>query len=602
MLKKLTFIILCLLYSNFSKAAYINYSGSTDLCITNPSVTLNAMPANAISYDWYFQDVYGHLNHLFSVTGNSYTAWETGYYYCIVTDGSGPSTTQSIMVRQAWNGKFAWDYQDYNTTCDHNALHVNTSTIAFSSYQWIKNGQIIPGATTAYYTATTPGFYNCWVGNTCGADTNTYGLNIPYVLQTLPSTLALTSSVGDTLCSGTQFTLSLPSFFGATYTWVKMINNGYIILNANSPNSSYTSTSGAQGYSVYRCDVRNGCSSRTTPLDTIWFTGSTTSVSVQSTANTFCAGDSVKLSAVSPNSGMYYQWKESGVDIPGKTSKDLNVLSAGDYSVFVTNGGTCSATSANQVITRYSNPSATINTQGSTTFCSGDSVLLTGNSGSTLSYQWTKNQIAIPGANSLNYTAKTAGNYRLEVTNSHGCHRTSSVKKILVNSLPTASISALGSTSFCQGGSVMLQGPSTSGLSYQWKKNGVALASANTNQYLASTAGYYRCLVTNANGCSKLSNSINVTVPCRSEEMLSSSSELYAYPNPSSTGFKISLNEISSSEITTQLFDIAGRSIKFDFNIDENNDLEIGKLPAGIYQLVIRSGDESSVVSLVALD
>jgi hypothetical protein len=176
------------------------------------------------------------------------------------------------------------------------------------------------------------------------------------------------------------------------------------------------------------------------------------------------------------------------------------------------------------------------------------------------------------------------------------------VKKILVNSLPTASISALGSTSFCQGGSVILQGPSTSGLSYQWKKNGVALASANTNQYLASTAGYYRCLVTNVNGCSKLSNSINVTVPCRSEEMLSSSSQLYAYPNPSSTGFKISLNEISASEITTQLFDIAGRSIKFDFNIDENNDLEIGKLPAGIYQLVIRSGDESSVVSLVALD
>jgi hypothetical protein len=594
--------MLCLLYSNFSKAAYITYTGSTDLCFANPSLNLYAMPANAISYDWYFEDVYGHLNHLTSVTGNYFSAVRTGYYYCIVTDSSGSSTTNTVMIRQTWVGEFVWDSQDYRYKCDHIELHVNTSTIAFSSYQWTRNGQIIPGATLPNYYATIGGFYNCWVGNTCGADTNTYGLNIPYVLQTLPSTLALTSSVGDTLCSGTQFTLSLPSFFGATYTWVTMLNNGYFILNANSPDNSYTSTSGAQGYRVYRCDVSNACSYRTTPLDTIWSTGSTTSVSVQSTANAFCAGDSVKLSAVSPNTGMHYQWKESGVDIPGKTSKDLNVLSAGDYSVFVTNGGTCSATSANQVITRYSNPSAKISTQGSTTFCSGDSVLLTGNSGSTLSYQWTKNQIAIPGANSLNYTAKTAGNYRLEVTNSHGCHRTSSVKKILVNSLPTASISALGSTSFCQGGSVILQGPSTSGLSYQWKKNGVALASANTNQYLASTAGYYRCLVTNVNGCSKLSNSINVTVPCRSEEMLSSSSQLYAYPNPSSTGFKISLNEISASEITTQLFDIAGRSIKFDFNIDENNDLEIGKLPAGIYQLVIRSGDESSVVSLVALD
>jgi hypothetical protein len=506
------------------------------------------------------------------------------------------------MIRQAWVGEFVWDYQNYSTTCDHNALHVNTSTIAFSSYQWTRNGQIIPGATSPNYNATTGGFYNCWVGNTCGADTNTYGLNVPYVLQTLPSTLALTSSVGDTLCLGTQFTLSLPSFFGATYTWVRVYTNSHSFLTVNSLDTSYSSYGGANGFAVYTCEVRNGCSSRSIPNDTIWYTGSTTSVSVQSTSSSFCAGDSVKLSAVSPNGGLSYQWKESGVDIPGKTSKDLNVLTGGDYSVYVTNGVSCSATSANQVITRYSNPSATISTQGSTTFCSGDSVLLTGNSGSTLSYQWTKNQIAIPGANSLNYTAKTAGNYRLEVTNSHGCHRTSSVKKILVNSLPTASISALGSTSFCQGGSVMLQGPLTSGLSYQWKKNGVALALANTNQYLATNAGYYRCLVTNANGCSKLSNSINVTVPCRSEELLSSVSELYAYPNPSSTGFKISMDNISSNELSVQLFDISGRLIKFNYNIDENNNLEIEKLSAGIYQLVIKGGDKSSVISLVALD
>ncbi|HQF29501.1 MAG TPA: hypothetical protein PLD36_12865, partial [Bacteroidia bacterium] len=83
MLKKLTFVMLCLLYSNFSKAAYITYTGSTDLCFANPSLTLYAMPANAISYDWYFEDVYGHLNHLTSVTGNYFSAVRTGYYYCI---------------------------------------------------------------------------------------------------------------------------------------------------------------------------------------------------------------------------------------------------------------------------------------------------------------------------------------------------------------------------------------------------------------------------------------------------------------------------------------------------------------------------------------
>jgi len=605
MKKNLFLLFVFVLFSQKLLASSLTPQGSTDLCITHPSVNLIVSPANALNYDWCFIDVYGHLNHLISVTGNTYTAWNTGFYYCVVTETGGVvTTTNSIMVRQAWNGQSVWSYQNFDLTCGQNLLQVYFYwPITFDTYQWTRNGQIIPGATSSSYSATTGGFYNCWIGNSCGADTNSYGLNVPYVLQTLPASIPLTASAGDTVCLSSQYKLSVPYYFGAKYTWRKILSNGSnIAITLNSADTSLTRIGYSAGYDVYRCDLQNGCSARNTINDTIWSTGNLTSVTIQPVTNSFCVGDSVTLNAYSPNGDVNYQWKESGIDIPGKTAKELTVSAGGNYSVFVTNGISCSATSTSQLITRYSNPASTITSQGATTFCNGDSVVLTGNYGNTLSYQWTKNNITIPGANVLNYTAKSAGNYRLQVTNSHGCSRISSVKKITVNSLPTASISALGSTSFCQGGSVMLQGPSTSGLAYQWKKNGVLLSGGNNSQYLASLAGNYRCLVTNTNGCSKLSNSISVTVPCRNNDKYGDLGNIYAYPNPSSSGFKISLENISSNDVTAQLFDITGRIVNFDLHIDDNGNIEIEKLPAGMYQLLLNYGDKSSAISLVALD
>ncbi|MBL0072245.1 MAG: hypothetical protein IPP34_10775 [Bacteroidetes bacterium] len=76
----------------------------------------------------------------------------------------------------------------------------------------------------------------------------------------------------------------------------------------------------------------------------------------------------------------------------------------------------------------------------------------------------------IAGANGHNYTATTAGKFKCEVTSPAGCSKSSSVIEVVVNPLPTATITAGGPTTFCAGGSVALNANTGTGLTYQWKK------------------------------------------------------------------------------------------------------------------------------------
>jgi hypothetical protein len=143
-------------------------------------------------------------------------------------------------------------------------------------------------------------------------------------------------------------------------------------------------------------------------------------------ATTFCSGGSVLLSVPS-GANKAYQWKKSGVNIPGATLSSYTATASENYKVSVTNTATgCSKTTAVPTyITVNPVPSSTITPQGPTTFCAGGSVTLKANSGAGLTYQWKKNGTNISGAANINYIATTAGVYRTKVTNANGCTKVS---------------------------------------------------------------------------------------------------------------------------------------------------------------------------------
>lgn len=126
---------------------------------------------------------------------------------------------------------------------------------------------------------------------------------------------------------------------------------------------------------------------------------------------------------LSIGSSVYYGWARLNVYVtPG--GPHFNVK---DYAY---------NTVANQIILagQTCSPQATIKANGPLSFCSGGSVVLTSkNSGNTLKYQWKKNNININGATNKNYTATTAGDYKVKVTDTiNNCYKTSGIKTVIV--------------------------------------------------------------------------------------------------------------------------------------------------------------------------
>ncbi|MEN9303107.1 MAG: hypothetical protein RL264_1536, partial [Bacteroidota bacterium] len=69
---------------------------------------------------------------------------------------------------------------------------------------------------------------------------------------------------------------------------------------------------------------------------------------------------------------------------------------------------------------------------------------------------------------------------------------------ITINASPTATITAGGATTFCQGASVVLNANTGTGLTYQWKNNDTNISGATAASYTANASGSYTVDVTNS--------------------------------------------------------------------------------------------------------
>jgi uncharacterized protein (DUF779 family) len=233
--------------------------------------------------------------------------------------------------------------------------------------------------------------------------------------------------------------------------------------------------------------VNNGSQTGTSSATVVSINPAPVNSITASGPTTLCPGASVVLS--SGSSTGTYLWSN------GSTTKSITVSTTGNYSVTVTGTNGCTASSSIAGVTALSAVTATISSSGSTTICQGKFVTLTANSGA--SYLWST------GATTQAINASTAGTYSVTVTQSGGCSKTSSPTNVIVNALPSNTITNSGPTSFCAGGSVTLSSTAT-GVTYRWS-NG-----STTPSIVVTTSGNYSCTTTNASGCSNISSSIVV--------------------------------------------------------------------------------------------
>ncbi len=460
---------------NYLALPTVTVNGTTTFC-TGLTRTLTA-PAGMASYLW--------SN---GATTQSIIVNTSGSYTVTVKNARGCSRTSNPVVITVTPGPIASVAVSGATSfcTGGSTLLTGSSTTAGVSYQWLNNGVNVSGATTAYYNATTSGNYAVKVTkNGC------VGTSAATAITTNPNpTATITGTL--TVCNGTATTLTAPSGTGLSYQWLQ---GGSAIPNATA--NTYSAASGGS-YTVEVTNTTTGCFATSAAANVV-----ATNLSLVTTASNsgiICGLTPVTLTATNI-AGATYEWYRNGQIQAGAVATTYSASTGGSYYAKATKSG-CSVFSSSIGVTSQTAPSITV---PASTVCSGVAVTMTASTGS--SYQWYNNNVALSGATNNNYTTLTAGNYSVKVGS---C--TSIPTAITVNPLPTATITASGTTSFCLGNNVTLNGNTGTGLAYQWRKTNTNIAGATSSSYLANTSGSYTVKVTNTTtGCSKTSTAVAVT-------------------------------------------------------------------------------------------
>ncbi len=299
-------------------------------------------------------------------------------------------------------------------------------------------------------------------------------------------------------CANAQLVLNVTNpIAGASYLWQQ---NG-VDMAGQTGTALTVSTSG-----VYRVRVSLGCNFIFSAEQVVTINGQPIAVIAGNSPQTVCGGgNSVTLTAT--QSPLFtYQWRRDGTAIAGATNATFSANTAGVYTVAVT---ACTNTVISNAITLVNPTVVTPVVSGSNLLCTGGSTRLSA-SPFNANYQWRLNGVNIIGATGSTYEATQVGDYT--VIDPRTCNPNPSSSFIIQAATTPATIAITGNLQACQGNSARLTATSGAGFTYQWFRNGQAIANAVANPYQATQAGSYTVQVNDACNRVLTSPAVNVTI------------------------------------------------------------------------------------------
>jgi hypothetical protein len=134
---------------------------------------------------------------------------------------------------------------------------------------------------------------------------------------------------------------------------------------------------------------------------------------------------------------------------------------------------------------------------------------------------------------------------------------TSGFATLYVNPLPTISLLASRPLALLPGNTLTLTAVvSPGGGTYQWYKNGVAMAGvtgAALTNLTVDDIGSYTCVYTDLNGCKQTSAAMVVTGE--------PSDKIWVYPNPNTGHFQVRFFNATNEAVTLNIFNSAGQKV-----------------------------------------
>jgi predicted RNase H-like HicB family nuclease len=416
----------------------------------------------------------------------SVSSLSTGNYTVTVTDANGCVAVSSVLITQPAAALSSTLSVSQNVSCfggNNGSLSLSVSNgTAPYNYQWNT------GSTASSLSGLTIGTYTVTVTDANGCtNVRTATVGQPAVALT-PS---ISSTVAVSCFGGNDGSVNL-SVAGGTAPYSYIWNNG-----ATTQDLSSLATG---AYTVSISDA-NGCTANAQV--TITQPAAALASSVSSSQQVSCFGGNNGTVSLSVNGGTApysYNWSN------GAATQNINGLSAGTYTVTVTDVNGCTATQSRVITQPVAALSTTANVSQNVSCFGGNngSVNLSVSGGTTpYTYVWSN------GTSTEDLTDLSAGTYTVTVTDVNGCIANRTITVTQPSAAIQAAAGVLQSVS-CNNGndgqiSLGISG-GTSPYTYSWS-NGDTTAAIN-----GLSAGSYTVTVTDANGC-VAGSSATVTQP-----------------------------------------------------------------------------------------
>ncbi|WP_129751573.1 gliding motility-associated C-terminal domain-containing protein [Flavobacterium beibuense] len=427
------------------------------------------------------------------------SAAQNGNYYLQVTlPDFAPVVSNTVNINLAVQ---TVTISGTTTICSGSSTVLSSSLTAPTySFQWYKDGVAIPGATSSTYSANAEGDYYITVGNgTCNMQSNTLTITTA-VVNINSSTPTL-----DLILPGQTKTLTVTTDAnGPQYSWTR---DGVAIAGTTS-----TINATQDGEYVVTVTQTVGCAATAQYTFVLEYpTGFNVTIAAQAgyiaCTSTSATLDITNFIAITPSGnvpmtdlGYAYQWFKDGVAVAGATTPSLTITSAaqnGNYYLQITLPDFAPVVS-NTVNINLAVQTVTIS--GTATICPGSTTLLSSSlTAPTYSFQWYKDGVAIPGANSATYSANAVGDYYITVGNGT-CNMQSNTITVTLETISVNSTNPVVDIILPGQNKLITVTTDAMGPQYSWTRNGVALPET-TGTLTATQDGQYVVTITQTMGC-----------------------------------------------------------------------------------------------------